>query len=273
MLQSRLIAKRPFFSNVDEHIAHIILTMPFDPDMTSTSLAKSCEVSQSTIVRFAQKLGYASFREFLSDYVTFKYEQPSTQEIGSLTKSTQRMKDVYEYLEAHVQHPSFQKGLEAFANATSISLVIEDHSDLLGSLFETVFSAYLIPVQRLSPQGSLTSLLNLKSSDVVLFVHLKESQWMLEAMLCSKHALATCILITPLVDSSLKGYAHHVMPLMPITSPEYISLDHFHGCTYICSQWIDYFHNHHQEKTEQVKTLNQRRHAISALAQHKHHDS
>ncbi len=273
MLQSRLIAKRPFFSNVDEHIAHIILTMPFDPDMTSTSLAKSCEVSQSTIVRFAQKLGYSSFREFLSDYITFKYEQPTTQEIGSLTKSTQRMKEVFDYLDAHSQNPSFQKGLEALANATSLNLVIDEQSDLLGSLFETVFSAYLIPVQRLTPQGSLTSLLNLKSSDVVLFIQLKESPWMLEAMLCSKHALATCILITPLVDSSLKGYAHHVMPLMPIPRLDFISLDYFHGCTYICSQWIDYFHKHHHEKAEQVKTLNQRRHAISALAQHKHHDS
>jgi DNA-binding MurR/RpiR family transcriptional regulator len=273
MLQSRLIAKRPFFSNVDEHIAHIILTMPFDPDLTSTSLAKSCEVSQSTIVRFAQKLGYASFREFLSDYVTFKYEQPSTQEIGSLTKSTQRMKDVFEYLDAHVQHPSFQKGLEALANATSISLVIDEQSDLLGSLFETVFSAYLIPIQRLTSQVSLTSLLNLKSTDVVLFVQLRESPWILEAMLCSKHALATCILITPLVESSLKGYAHALIPLMPASNQEILSLDHLHGCSYICSQWIDYFHKHHHEKAEQVKTLNQRRHAISALAQHKHHDS
>lgn len=273
MLQSRLIAKRPFFSHVDEHIAHIILTMPFDPDMTSTSLAKSCEVSQSTVVRFAQKLGYSSFREFLSDYVTFKYEQPSTQEIGSLTKSTQRMKDVFDYLDAHSQNPSFQKGLEALANATSLSLVIDEQSDLLGSLFETVYSAYLIPVQRITPQESLTSLLNLKSSDVVLFVQLKESPWMLEAMLCSKHALATCILITPLVDTPLKGYAHHVLPLMPTSSQDLISLDHFHGCTYICSQWIDTFNKNYSEQVEQVKTLNQRRRAISALAQHKHNES
>jgi DNA-binding MurR/RpiR family transcriptional regulator len=273
MLQSRLIAKRPFFSSVDEHIAHIILTMPFNPDMTSTSLAKECEVSQSTIVRFAQKLGYVSFREFLSDYVTFKYEQPSMQDNSLPTKSSQRMKEVFDYLDAHSQNPTFQKGLEALSNATSISLVIDEQSDLLGSLFETVFSSYLIPIHRLTPQSSLTPLLDLKSSDVVLFIQLKESKWMLEAMLCSKHALASCILITPLVESSLKGYANHVMPLMPISNQELINIDHFHGCTYICSQWIDNMHKNHSEHVEHIKTLNQRSKAISALAQHKHHES
>lgn len=273
MLQSRLIAKRPFFSQVDERIAHLVLTMPFDPDMTSTSLAKRCEVSQSTIIRFAQKLGYASFREFLSDYVTFKYEQPATQAIKSISHSSHQIKNVLEYLDAHVQNPSFQQGLDVLVNASSLSLVLEDHSEFLGSLFETVFKTYLISVQRLTPQGSLTPLLNLTSSDAVLFVQLRESPWMLEAMLCTKHAMATCVLITPLVESSLKGYAHHVMPLMPTSSQELISLDTFYGCAYLCSQWMETFHKHHQEREQQIKILNERGRAISALAKHKYHES
>lgn len=273
MLQSRLIAKRPSFSHVDEHIAHIVLTMPFDPDMTSTSLAKRCEVSQSTITRFAQKLGYASFREFLSDYVTFKYEQPKSQAIKSLSHSSHQIKNVFEYLDAHVQNQFFQQGLDVLVNASSLSLVLDDQSELLGSLFETVFKAYLISVHRITPQGSLTPLLNLTSKDVVLFVQLKESPWLLEAMLCTKHACATCVLITPLVDSSLKGYAHHTISLLPTSSQELINLDAFYGCAYICSLWIEAFHLRHHEREQQIKIFHERSRAISALAKHKHHES
>ncbi|MBS3986491.1 MAG: MurR/RpiR family transcriptional regulator, partial [Erysipelothrix sp.] len=108
MLQSRFIAHRPTFSSVDEHIVQVILTMPYDPDLTSTSLAKRCDVSQSTIVRFAQKLGYASFREFLSDYVSFKHHQEGIIHLSESTTSLQRMKESLNYIEAYAQSSLYQ---------------------------------------------------------------------------------------------------------------------------------------------------------------------
>jgi DNA-binding MurR/RpiR family transcriptional regulator len=58
-------------------IIEYIRNNPIDPKiMTSSLLGKQLDISQSTIIRFTQKLGYSSFRAFLAD-ISVSSQSPS----------------------------------------------------------------------------------------------------------------------------------------------------------------------------------------------------
>jgi DNA-binding MurR/RpiR family transcriptional regulator len=58
-------------------IIDYIRNNPIDPKiMTSSLLGKQLDISQSTIIRFTQKLGYSSFRAFLAD-ISLSSQSPS----------------------------------------------------------------------------------------------------------------------------------------------------------------------------------------------------
>jgi DNA-binding MurR/RpiR family transcriptional regulator len=269
MLQSRLIAKRPSFSSVDEHIAQIILSMPYDANMTSTSLAARCEVSQSTIVRFAQKLGYPSFREFLSDYVAFKLTQPAkSTQLNSPLKMSLAQENI-DYIDAHASTPSFQSTLKKLCEAKQIVVVCDDTSRLVGEMMSGTLQEYLLNV-KLVYHGSLMSLHQCEEGDIVVFLEGLHSDQLLEAVLLSKHAQFETILITQKVNSSLRDYVHAELHTLPTQRDKALSnLEFMHGCLHILVHCIAYLEANNPTLMEARATFKQRVNAIKALAKHK----
>jgi len=272
MLQSRLIAKRPTFSSVDEKIANMILTMPFDADLTSTSLASLCDVSQSTIVRFAQKLGYTSFREFLGEYVTFKHQQPSSITLSASSSSVQRSKEVLDYIDAHASSASFVSGINTLMSASKLFIVVDEQSTLIGSLWYETFQKYGYDCTLITPLSSLLSLCEMSENSVVLFIESSESMWLLEAVLLSKHTSSKSVLMTQRLNSGLSGYVNHVINHMPTNSAN-ANFEMMMGCTHVLTYIVDKIQSQYPEKITSSEASMKRIAAIKALAKHKHHDS
>jgi DNA-binding MurR/RpiR family transcriptional regulator len=268
MLQSRLIAKRPSFSSVDEHIAQIILSMPYDANLTSTSLALKCDVSQSTIVRFAQKLGYPSFREFLSDYVAFKLAQPTPVNSSSHLKTSLAQENI-DYMDAHAHTPDFQNALKLLSEAQKVFVVGDDASFECAKLIADTLVEYLKDVQIVS-HHQLMKLVECSEDDIVLFIEANESTSLLEAVLLSKHAQVKTILLTQKINSMLHDYIQlelHTLPTQKDSSSSRLEL--MFGCLQFALHWIAYFEANYPNLLEQRSAFKQRIKAIAALAKHK----
>lgn len=68
MLQAKIRSMIQRCSKSELKIIEYIRNNPIDPKiMTSSLLGKQLDISQSTIIRFTQKLGYSSFRAFLAE--------------------------------------------------------------------------------------------------------------------------------------------------------------------------------------------------------------
>ncbi len=77
MLQSKISSMIQRCSKSELKIIEYIRNNPIDPKiMTSSLLGKQLDISQSTIIRFTQKLGYSSFRAFLAD-ISVSSQSPS----------------------------------------------------------------------------------------------------------------------------------------------------------------------------------------------------
>jgi RpiR family transcriptional regulator, murPQ operon repressor len=77
MLQSKIRSMIQRCSKSELKIIEYIRNNPIDPKiMTSSLLGKQLDISQSTIIRFTQKLGYSSFRAFLAD-ISVSSQSPS----------------------------------------------------------------------------------------------------------------------------------------------------------------------------------------------------
>jgi DNA-binding MurR/RpiR family transcriptional regulator len=267
MLQSRLIAKRPSFSSVDEHIAQLILTMPYDGNMTSTSLAAKAKVSQSTIVRFAQKLGYPSFREFLSDYVAFKLSQPTPlTHLSSQLKMSLAQENI-EYIDAHVS--AFQSTLKSLCEAKRLLVVYDDHSKLIAHMMVDTFQEYLFEAHLVS-SASLNMLHEAQTKDVVIICEAQQSESLLSSVLLGKHAQHHTILITQKVNTILSDYVNEELHTLPTQRDKALAnIEFMHGCMHILVHFIAYLETHYPTLNEERLAFKQRVNAIKALAKHK----
>jgi RpiR family murPQ operon transcriptional repressor len=77
MLQSKIRSMIQRSSKSELKIIEYLRNNPIDPKiMTSSLLGKQLGISQSTIIRFTQKLGYSSFRAFLAE-ISLSSQSPS----------------------------------------------------------------------------------------------------------------------------------------------------------------------------------------------------
>jgi RpiR family transcriptional regulator, murPQ operon repressor len=81
MLQSKIRSMIQRCSKSELKIIEYIRNNPIDPKiMTSSLLGKQLGISQSTIIRFTQKLGYSSFRAFLAE-ISLSSQSPTEIEV------------------------------------------------------------------------------------------------------------------------------------------------------------------------------------------------
>lgn len=269
MLQSRFIAHRPTFSSVDEHIAQVILTMPYDPDLTSTSLAKRCDVSQSTIVRFAQKLGYASFREFLSDYVSFKHHQEGIIHLSESTTSLQRMKESLNYIEAYAQSSVYQDVFEQLTQTQRRVIVCHPSLSSLAQLIQAHFNE-LNCACVIKSSLDLNSFHDLNENDVLVILESNQSEVSLECVMLSKHSGAKSVLITQKDNSPLHQYVEFKVQVMPSQDKSMFALaEYVHGCMHVITLWMEVVQTKHPSLLQQRESYKQRLSAIQSLVKHK----
>lgn len=269
MLQSRLIAKRPSFSSVDEHIAQVILTMPYDPDLTSTSLAQVCEVSQSTIVRFAQKLGYDSFRSFLSDYVAYKLAQPHVKLPSTSFGLVVRLKEGQDYIDAHAKTPHVVESLRMMCEAKRCVIIHESSNDDIAIMMMNTFHSLMKEAINVHADA-LTALGQLSEHDVIIVLEASDSTALLEAVLLCKHSQLSMVLVTQKVNSSLAAYmTHTVNTIAPAQHDTFAHLEFMQGCLHLMGYLIEMMQAHYSHHMEAKQSFEQRVTAIKALAQHK----
>jgi RpiR family transcriptional regulator, murPQ operon repressor len=81
MLQSKIRSMIQRCSKSELKIIEYIRNNPIDPKiMTSSLIGKQLGISQSTIIRFTQKLGYSSFRAFLAE-ISLSSQSPTEIEV------------------------------------------------------------------------------------------------------------------------------------------------------------------------------------------------
>jgi DNA-binding MurR/RpiR family transcriptional regulator len=83
MIKSKIKSMMQYLSKSEMMIADFIMDLHADPrTLTSSLLAEQLNVAQSTVIRFTQKLGYPSFREFLVDLnAEYSREIPFEEEV------------------------------------------------------------------------------------------------------------------------------------------------------------------------------------------------
>ena len=83
MLKAKIQSLLPQLSESERKIVQYIETQPINvKDLTSTKLAQELDISQSTVIRFTQKLGYENFRGFLADlHLVTANDQDFTQDV------------------------------------------------------------------------------------------------------------------------------------------------------------------------------------------------
>lgn len=85
MLQAKIRSMIQRCSKSELKIIEYIRNNPIDPKiMTSSLLGKQLDISQSTIIRFTQKLGYSSFRAFLAE-ISVSSQTPSEIDVDILS--------------------------------------------------------------------------------------------------------------------------------------------------------------------------------------------
>ena len=92
MIKALLKSKMSHFSKQEKNIASYLLELDVDPRvLTSNALADQLGISQSTVIRFTQKLGYESFRTFLVDLNKVYAEDLRTKERDILTSDSMKI--------------------------------------------------------------------------------------------------------------------------------------------------------------------------------------
>ena len=129
------------FSKQEKNIATYLLDLEVDPRvLTSNALAEQLKISQSTVIRFTQKLGYESFRTFLIDLNKVYAEDQKIKERDGL--SSDSMKILISRYEEAIHETNVLNNQENITAA--IQLILNaDRIVVFGSANSSIFAEYL----------------------------------------------------------------------------------------------------------------------------------
>jgi len=141
MIKALLKSKMSQFSKQERNIASYLLEMDTDPRiLTSNALAEQLGISQSTVIRFTQKLGYESFRSFLVDLNKVYAEDIRTKERDMLTSDS--MKILISRYEEAIHETNALNRLDTIKQAVSLILGA-DRIVVYGAANSSIFAEYL----------------------------------------------------------------------------------------------------------------------------------
>jgi len=172
MIKALLKSKMSQFSKQEKNIASYLLELDVDPRiLTSNALAEQLGISQSTVIRFTQKLGYESFRTFLVDLNKVYAEDLRVRERDLLTSDSMkilisRYEDAIHETNALNKAESIKQAVQLILNADRIVVYGAANSSIFAEYlnnqlnktglfvqFSKGIHAALVSVSQLSPKG------------------------------------------------------------------------------------------------------------------------
>jgi len=141
MIKALLKSKMSQFSKQEKNIASYLLELDVDPRiLTSNALAEQLGISQSTVIRFTQKLGYESFRTFLVDLNKVYSDDLRVRERDLLTSDS--MKILISRYEDAIQETNVLNKQETIMQAVEL-IVHADRIVVYGAANSSIFAEYL----------------------------------------------------------------------------------------------------------------------------------
>jgi len=141
MIKALLKSKMSQFSKQEKNIASYLLELDVDPRiLTSNALAEQLGISQSTVIRFTQKLGYESFRTFLVDLNKVYADDLRTRERDLLTSDS--MKILISRYEDAIHETNVLNKPESIKQAVDL-ILNADRIVVYGAANSSIFAEYL----------------------------------------------------------------------------------------------------------------------------------
>ncbi len=141
MIKTLLKSKMSQFSKQEKNIASYLLELDIDPRiLTSNALAEQLGISQSTVIRFTQKLGYESFRSFLIDLNKVYAEDIRIRERDLLTSDS--MKILISRYEDAIHETNILNSTERIQQAVQL-ILNADRIVVYGAANSSIFAEYL----------------------------------------------------------------------------------------------------------------------------------
>ncbi|NTW95794.1 MAG: MurR/RpiR family transcriptional regulator [Erysipelotrichaceae bacterium] len=141
MIKALLKSKMSQFSKQEKNIASYLLELDVDPRiLTSNALAEQLGISQSTVIRFTQKLGYESFRTFLVDLNKVYADDLRTRERDLVTSDS--MKILISRYEDAIHETNVLNKPESIKQAVDL-ILNADRIVVYGAANSSIFAEYL----------------------------------------------------------------------------------------------------------------------------------
>lgn len=141
MIKALLKSKMSQFSKQEKNIASYLLELDVDPRiLTSNALAEQLGISQSTVIRFTQKLGYESFRTFLVDLNKVYADDLRTRDRDLVTSDS--MKILISRYEDAIHETNVLNKAESIKQAVEL-ILNADRIVVYGAANSSIFAEYL----------------------------------------------------------------------------------------------------------------------------------
>ncbi|MGB7594502.1 MAG: MurR/RpiR family transcriptional regulator [Erysipelotrichaceae bacterium] len=222
MIKSKIKSMMQYLSKSEMMIADFIMDLHADPrTLTSSMLAEQLNVAQSTVIRFTQKLGYPSFREFLvdlnSDYSRdVPFEEEVVADENTEDTNLRMLAQYYDVLNiTHRYNPAaeFDKSVALIRKARKIVLFGVGNSSIfceyLGNQLNKL--GFLATSYRDTHTFLVAASMLDKSDLLILVSESGETKEILDAVTMAKHNQVPILAITGKAKSTLQQAADAVL--------------------------------------------------------------
>jgi RpiR family murPQ operon transcriptional repressor len=222
MIKSKIKSMMQYLSKSEMMIADFIMDLHTDPrTLTSSMLAQQLNIAQSTVIRFTQKLGYPSFREFLVDLnAGYSREVPFEEEVvaDENTKDTNLrvLAQYYDVLNiTHRYNPpvEFDKSVALIRKARKIVLFGIGNSaifcEYLGNQLTKL--GYLATSFRDTHTFLVAASMLDKNDLLILVSESGETKEILDAVAMAKHNQVPILAVTGKAKSTLQTNAEAIL--------------------------------------------------------------
>jgi RpiR family murPQ operon transcriptional repressor len=222
MIKSKIKSMMQYLSKSEMMIADFIMDLHTDPrTLTSSMLAQQLNIAQSTVIRFTQKLGYPSFREFLVDLnAGYSREVPFEEEVvaDENTKDTNLrvLAQYYDVLNiTHRYNPpvEFDKSVALIRKARKIVLFGVGNSaifcEYLGNQLTKL--GYLATSFRDTHTFLVAASMLDKNDLLILVSESGETKEILDAVAMAKHNQVPILAVTGKAKSTLQANAEAIL--------------------------------------------------------------
>ncbi|MGI6608280.1 MAG: MurR/RpiR family transcriptional regulator [Erysipelotrichaceae bacterium] len=185
MFKEKVNSFYPYFTASEARISeYIIANHKVVAKMTSQELADELCISQSTIIRFSQKLGYSSYKNMLLDVERFDARKELDYEINlndstytTISKITTHVKNMIDLINELNSPLVFDETVELLKSAGTIYCFGFLSTNSIADNFNQFLQLYGLNSYCLDMYTTMSSMRNRKDSVLVVFSKSGETAW------------------------------------------------------------------------------------------------